>query len=82
MCITHTKQNQNSLLNKSSLITTQEQLAETFCDSKHDSLATSKNPSQNIEMTKTMNKLKFQNTKKTCKHENIMPWNLKSPKMI
>ncbi len=45
MCITHTKQNQNLVLNKSSLITTQKQLVETFGDSKHDSLATSKNPS-------------------------------------
>jgi Cu/Ag efflux protein CusF len=37
---------------------------------------------QNIKVTKTMKKTKLQNTKKTCKHENIMPWNLKSPKVI
>jgi hypothetical protein len=45
MCITHTKQNKNLVLNKSSLITTQKQLTKTFGDSKYDSLTTSKNPS-------------------------------------
>jgi len=37
--------------------------------------------SQNIEVTNIMNQIKLQNTGKTYKHENIMPWNLKSPKM-
>jgi hypothetical protein len=59
MCITHTKQNQNLVLNKSSLIATQKQLAKNFSDSKYDSLATSKNPSpkhrnnKNHELIKT-----------------------------
>jgi len=37
---------------------------------------------QNIEITKTMNRLKLQNTRKICKDENIIPWNLKSQKVI
>jgi hypothetical protein len=37
---------------------------------------------QNIEVTKTMNKIKLQNVRKTCKHENNMPWNFKSSKVI
>jgi Cu/Ag efflux protein CusF len=37
---------------------------------------------QNIEITKTMNQVKLQNKKITCKHAKITPWNVRSSKVI
>jgi hypothetical protein len=37
---------------------------------------------QNIEIIKNMNQIKLQDTRKTYKHENDMPWNFKSSKVI
>jgi hypothetical protein len=49
---------------------------------KYDSLATSKNLNLKHRNKKIMNKIKLHNTKNTCKYENIMPWNIKLPKVI
>jgi hypothetical protein len=66
MCTTHTKQNQNLMLNKSSLIVTQKQLAKIIGDSKYDSLATSKNSSPKHRNNKNHESIK------TTKHKKNM----------
>jgi len=70
------------MLNKFSLVVTQKQLTNIFGDSKYDSPAISRNPSPKHIITKTMNQIKLQNTRKNYKNENTVPWNFKSLKAI